>query len=262
MSKSRESTGAGLSAAAAQVDGLPRTAGAALTEGLEVHQLTKTYVSGEREIRVLDRLSLSMGPGQNAAIVGPSGCGKSTFLYVLGTLETPTSGSVEIAGCRPFELNAEALAAFRNRTIGFVFQDHHLLPQLSVRENVLLPALALGSISDDQAARAEQLIERVGLSQRLNQRPGQLSGGERQRAAVARALLLRPRLILADEPTGSLDEANSDKISQLLLEMQAESGSMLLCVTHNPNLANRFQQTLTLRHGRFSEDAGASETGG
>ncbi len=220
--------------------------------GVRASDLTKTYGSGDRSINVLDRLSLELSPGQNAAIVGPSGCGKSTLLYLLGTLETPTSGTIEISGCQPFELPPTELSAFRNRTIGFVFQDHHLLPQLSVRENVLLPALATGSVQPEYYARAEQLLDRVGLSHRINQLPGQLSGGERQRVAVARAILLQPALILADEPTGSLDEANSARIADLLLEIQKESGSMMLCVTHNPELASRFQQTLTLSNGRFA----------
>lgn len=229
------------------------TSGSAASGGVRVEQLCKTYRSGTQSLTILDHLDLDLAAGQNAAIVGPSGCGKSTLLYVLGTLETPTSGAVEIGGQRPFDLSPEALAAFRNRAIGFVFQDHHLLPQLTVRENVLLPALASGSVETAQEQRADALIERVGLNARRNQLPGQLSGGERQRVAVARALLLQPILILADEPTGSLDEANAKIVADLLLEMQRESGSLLLCVTHNLELAARFERTLTLNQGRFTQ---------
>jgi len=230
----------------------PSPRASAPSGGVRVQQLCKTYVSGSQTLTVLDRLDLELAAGQNAAIVGPSGCGKSTLLYLLGTLETPTSGLVEIGGQRPFDLPPPQLAAFRNRAIGFVFQDHHLLPQLTVRENVLLPALATGTLQAAQEQRADALIERVGLNARRDQLPGQLSGGERQRVAVARALLLQPILILADEPTGSLDEANAKVVADLLLEMQREAGSLLLCVTHNLELAARFERTLTLNQGRFA----------
>lgn len=225
--------------------------------GLTVRQLVKSYPSGEQTLTVLDGLSLTLSPGENAAIVGPSGCGKSTLLYILGTLEPPTSGQVEIAGQRPFELPAADLPTFRNRTIGFIFQEHHLMPQLSVRENVLLPGLAAGALTDELRTRADALIDRVGLGHRRDHLPGRLSGGERQRVAVARALLLSPPLLLADEPTGSLDEANSERIAALLLEMQQENGSMLLCVTHNLVMAQQFQKTLHLSQGRF-QTPGAS----
>ncbi len=227
--------------------------------GLRVQNLCKSYRSGDQTIMILHDLCLELRPGENAAIVGPSGCGKSTLLYLLGTLEKPDSGTVEIAGQRPHELSSLAAAAFRNRSIGFVFQDHHLLPQLTVRENVLLPALALGAIQASDEKQADTLIERVGLGHRSRQFPAKLSGGERQRVAVARALLLRPALILADEPTGSLDEANADAITNLMLEMQRESGSMMLCVTHNPVLATRYQRTLTLRQGRFDAELSPSD---
>jgi lipoprotein-releasing system ATP-binding protein len=236
----------------------PRSSSTPLSVGLNVHDLSKSYPSGDRSIAVLDHLSLQLRPGENAAIVGPSGCGKSTLLYLLGTLEQPDSGTIEIAGHRPHELSPVEAAAFRNRSIGFVFQDHHLLPQLTVLENVLLPALATGAIGTADQQRAEWLIERVGLSHRRRHFPGKLSGGERQRVAVARSLLLQPALILADEPTGSLDESNAAAITELMLEMQREAGSMLLCVTHNPSLAERFQRTLTLNQGRFSDSGAAA----
>ncbi len=230
------------------------SAGARST-GLRVSGLCKSYRSGDQSIAILNDLSLELQPGENAAIVGPSGCGKSTLLYLLGTLEQPDSGTIELDGQRPHELASIEAAAFRNRSIGFVFQDHHLLPQLTVRENVLLPALALGAIHAEDEQRADDLIKRVGLDHRRRHFPGKLSGGERQRVAVARSLLLRPALILADEPTGSLDEANADAITNLMLEMQRESGSMLLCVTHNPVLARQFQRILTLNQGRFVSPA-------
>lgn len=225
--------------------------------GLRVHKLCKSYRSGEQSIAILNDLCLELQPGDNAAIVGPSGCGKSTLLYLLGTLEQPDSGTIELAGQRPHDLTALETAAFRNRSIGFVFQDHHLLPQLTVRENVLLPALALGAVEPADEERADLLIKRVGLVHRIQQFPGKLSGGERQRVAVARALLMRPALLLADEPTGSLDEANAESVTNLMLEMQQEAGSMMLCVTHNPALAQRFQCTLTLNQGRFAPLDGA-----
>lgn len=200
---------------------------------------------------ILRDLCLELQAGENAAIVGPSGCGKSTLLYLLGTLEHPDSGTIEIDGQQPHRMSALEAAKFRNQSIGFVFQEHHLLPQLTVRENILLPGLALGPIAASTEQRADFLIQRIGLDHRRRHFPGKLSGGERQRVAVARALLLQPALILADEPTGSLDEANAESITNLLLEMQQEAGSMMLCVTHNPSLAARFQRTLTLRHGRF-----------
>ncbi len=226
--------------------------------GLRVHNLCKSYHSGEQTISILNDLCLELKPGENAAIVGPSGCGKSTLLYLLGTLEQPDSGTIELVGQKPQELNADAAAAFRNRSIGFVFQDHHLLPQLTVRENVLLPALAMRAVQSADEQRADALIQRVGLEHRSRQFPGKLSGGERQRVAVARALLLRPAMILADEPTGSLDEANAEAVTNLMLEMQQEAGSMLLCVTHSPALAKRFQRKLTLHQGRFVSLSDAS----
>ncbi len=213
--------------------------------------LVKTYSNGEQVATILNGISFSLSGGENAAIVGPSGCGKSTLLYILGTLEVPTSGTVQLGGTFPFDLSNQHLAAFRNKSIGFVFQDHHLMPQLTVRENVLLPALAHGELTDAIKERADLLIEQIGMSHRTDQIPARLSGGERQRVAVARAMLLKPDLILADEPTGSLDEANSEKVADLLLDLQAKESSMLLCVTHSPSLADRFQKTMRLHQGQI-----------
>src|SRR5207253_4264054 len=175
--------------------------------------------------------------GENAAILGPSGSGKSTLLSILGTLEPPTSGSVFLAGKNPFALDEAELAAFRRESIGFVFQDHHLLPQCTVLENVLVPFLADGSATQDDVQRAADLLGRVGLAERLTHRPAELSGGERQRVAIARALVRGPTLLLADEPTGNLDRTTARSIAELLLELQTEQNTILVVVTHSEILA-------------------------
>jgi lipoprotein-releasing system ATP-binding protein len=185
------------------------------------------------------------------AIVGPSGSGKSTLLQILGTLDHPNSGTVSINGVDPFELDENALAQFRNQHIGFVFQDHHLLPQLSVLENVLVPALALGKTSTDQVSRAHELIESVGLADRDDHLPSELSGGERERVAIARSLLMNPSLILADEPTGNLDRATAESISELLLKLQQASGAILIAVTHSDALANAMKERKKLVDGQL-----------
>lgn len=220
---------------------------------LEVTELTKSFNSGDQKVEILKGISFQMHGGQNAAIVGPSGCGKSTLLYILGALETPSSGTVQLGQQDPFQLSGPALAKFRNQSIGFIFQDHHLLPQLTVQENVLLPALASGEVTSEIKQRSLSLIEQIGLAHRIDSLPAKLSGGERQRVAVARAMLLKPLLLLADEPTGSLDEGNSGKVAELMLQMQQQEGSMLLCVTHSPALAARFQSTMRLHDGKIVE---------
>ena len=187
------------------------------------------------------------------AVTGPSGSGKSTLLHLIGTLDEPTGGSLEVDGADPFALGETDLARFRNDVIGFVFQDHHLLPQLDVLENVLLPTLAFGAPGDDDEERARDLIERVGLSHRLGHRPGQLSGGERQRAAVARALIRRPRLLLCDEPTGGLDRTTAGAVADLLFELHRQEGALLLLATHHEGLAGRCDRVLELRDGRCFE---------
>lgn len=171
--------------------------------------------------------------------MGPSGSGKSTLLYILGALEPPTAGSVTLDGTNPFSLPPKHLAAFRNKEVGFVFQDHCLLPQCSVLENVLVPTI-VGAADAGSGAHARQLVEQVGLSHRLGHLPGQLSGGEKQRAALARALVRRPRLLLCDEPTGNLDRASADSVATLLLELQQKQPTILVVVTHSLDLAARF----------------------
>ena len=188
---------------------------------------------------MLSDVSLTFAPGDAAAIMGPSGSGKSTLLYILGALEPPTTGTVTLGGVNPFGLPPGPLAAFRNKEIGFVFQDHCLLPQCSVLENVLVPTL-VGTTDSSSDAHARKLVEQVGLSHRLTHVPGQLSGGEKQRVALARALVRRPRLLLCDEPTGNLDRAAADSVAALLFELQEQQKAMLIVVTHSVDLAARF----------------------
>jgi lipoprotein-releasing system ATP-binding protein len=218
---------------------------------LIVNELTREFPTRSEPLVVLRGCSLALEAGENAAIVGPSGSGKSTFLYIVGTLDRPTAGAVRLAGQDPFTFNEPRLAAFRNERIGFVFQDHHLLPQCSVLENVLIPALATGGVTTELVTRARDLLSRVGLSARLDHRPAELSGGERQRAAVARALLRKPRLVLADEPTGNLDRTSAAVIGDLLLDMQQQEGTMLIVVTHSLELARRFGRQYELDDGRL-----------
>jgi lipoprotein-releasing system ATP-binding protein len=196
---------------------------------------------------------LELSRGQNLAIVGPSGSGKSTLLNIIGTLDTPTEGSVTLAGCDPFTLSEPELARFRNQQIGFVFQDHHLLPQCSVLENVLLPTIAAGTPGPEVFDRARMLLGRVGLSERLDHLPAELSGGERQRVAIARALICRPALLLADEPTGNLDRATAHTIGDLLLELQRLEGTMMIVVTHSGELAQRMARQLEINEGTLEK---------
>ncbi len=206
---------------------------------LTVSHLTKDYTTAAGPLRILDDVSLSLGAGESAAIMGPSGSGKSTLLYLLGALDRPSSGTVKLDGEDPFTLDDAGLASFRNRRIGFVFQDHALLPQCSVLENVLIPTL-VGERDPGAADRARQLLGRVGLSDRIDHRPSQLSGGERQRAAIARALIRQPQLLLCDEPTGNLDQASTDAVADLLFELHAAQKTVMVVVTHSAALAARF----------------------
>jgi len=204
---------------------------------LEVENLSKSFAAAAGPVPVLQHVSLTLEPGSRMAIMGPSGSGKSTLLSIIGALEEPSEGHVRLDGIDPFAGDAAARAAFRNRRIGFVFQEHHLLAGCTALDNVVVPALATGRVPRETIARGTRLLERVGLSGRLHHRPGELSGGERQRVAVARALVLAPRLILADEPTGQLDSTSAAEVADLLVELAAESGGMLAVVTHAESLA-------------------------
>jgi lipoprotein-releasing system ATP-binding protein len=206
---------------------------------LRVTDLTKAYPTARGPLTVLRDVSFALAPGEAAAVMGPSGSGKSSLLYVLGALEPPTSGTVTLDGRNPFELAAPELAAFRNRSIGFVFQDHCLLPQCTVMENVLVPTL-VASDGTDSVNRARELIAQVGLADRIEHRPAELSGGERQRVALARALIRQPRLLLCDEPTGNLDRTSAETVATLLLDLQHRQQSTLIVVTHSTALAERF----------------------
>jgi lipoprotein-releasing system ATP-binding protein len=206
---------------------------------LTVQGLSKSYPSPAGDVQVLSAVSLSLAPGDAAAIMGPSGSGKSSLLYILGALEPPTTGTVTLDGRNPYTLSPKDLAAFRNKEIGFVFQDHCLLPQCSVLENVLVPAL-VGAADAGIDAHARTLVEQVGLGHRVTHLPGQLSGGEKQRVALARALVRRPRLLLCDEPTGNLDRASAEAVASLLFDLQRTQQAMLIVVTHSAELAARF----------------------
>jgi lipoprotein-releasing system ATP-binding protein len=218
---------------------------------LAVENVTKEFPTRGDPLVVLRGVSLELAGGENVAIVGPSGSGKSTLLNVIGTLDAPTSGRITLDGEDPARLDEPALARFRNRNIGFVFQDHHLLPQCSVLENVLVPTIAAGPTRRKTYQRAETLLDRVGLAKRLEHRPAELSGGERQRVSLARALINRPLLVLADEPTGNLDRTTAERVADLLLDLQQQEGTMLILVTHSVRLAERMSRTLELDEGRL-----------
>jgi lipoprotein-releasing system ATP-binding protein len=221
---------------------------------LILQNLAKSYPTRSGELAVLRDVSLTLQAGEALAILGPSGSGKSTLLYLLGTLERPTSGTYKLGDREPFALGDAELAHFRNRSIGFVFQDHHLLPQCSVLENVLIPTLAGGGESHE--SRARELLERVGLSERLDHRPAELSGGERQRVAVARALIHKPLLLLADEPTGNLDRKIAQSVGALLLEMHQQEKTMLIVVTHSPELARTLPRQMEMLDGALASWSG------
>jgi len=206
---------------------------------LQVSNVSKVYPTPRGPLSVLSGVSLTLSPGEAAAITGPSGSGKSSLLYILGALEPPSSGTVTLGGRDPFALSAEGLAKFRNAEIGFVFQDHCLLPQCSVLENVLIPTL-VGETGDDDLARARSLVEQVGLADRIDHRPGELSGGEKQRVAVARALVRQPKLVLCDEPTGNLDQVSASKVASLLFDLHLRQQNILIVVTHSDRLASQF----------------------
>ncbi|HUF48397.1 MAG TPA: ABC transporter ATP-binding protein [Vicinamibacterales bacterium] len=224
------------------------------TPVLIVDHLSKHYATPRGPLAILDDVSFTLEPGQSLAVMGPSGSGKSTLLYTLGVLEPPTSGTVTINAQNPFDLGEREQAAFRGRTIGFVFQDHLLLPQLSALDNVLVPTLATRPASPAElVARARQLLGDVGLGARLDHRPGELSGGERQRVAIARALVHRPALVLCDEPTGNLDRTAAEAVADLLVALHTEQQTMLVAVTHSPTFAARFGRRTEIADRRLHD---------
>ncbi|MGA3078824.1 MAG: ABC transporter ATP-binding protein [Bryobacteraceae bacterium] len=225
---------------------------------LDVSQIAKTYPTPRGPLSILSGVSFRLDRGDAAAIMGPSGAGKSTLLYILGGLEQPTSGTVVLDGRDPYALSEKKLAAFRNQSIGFIFQDHCLLPQCSVLENVLVPTLVsapsrsrLGTSRVGTEQRARDLLAQVGLSDRLDHRPAELSGGEKQRVALARALICKPLLLLCDEPTGNLDQASADVVASLLLELHQRQETILIVVTHSAELAARFPLRYELRNANL-----------
>jgi lipoprotein-releasing system ATP-binding protein len=217
---------------------------------IQVQQLFKSYENGPKRVEVLKGIDLSFIPGERGAIVGASGVGKTTLLHILGTLDRPTSGKVLYEGEEVFALNERALALFRNREIGFVFQFHHLLPEFSALENTMVPCLIQGIPKKEAALRAESILTLVGLKDRLSHKPGELSGGEQQRVAVARAIVLEPKVLLADEPTGNLDTKTGESVFDLLQEINRVKGVTLIVVTHNLTLANKLSRQIHLIDGK------------
>ena len=219
---------------------------------IQVSQLFKTYGNGDKRVEVLKGIDLAVSQGERVAIVGASGVGKTTLLHILGTLDRPTSGRVLYQGEDVFTRDERTLAIFRNREIGFVFQFHHLLPEFSALENTLMPCLIQGLSKQEATSRAEAILIAVGLKDRLLHKPGELSGGEQQRVAVARAVVLEPKVLLADEPTGNLDTLTGESVFDLLQELNQANGLTLVVVTHNPALASRMSRQIHLIDGRVS----------
>ncbi len=218
---------------------------------IEIRQLTKSFNSSQRRVEVLRGIDLAVGLGERLAVVGASGAGKTTLMHILGALDQPSGGQVLIEGTDLFSLRGPALDAFRNRTVGFVFQFHQLLPEFSALENVMMPSLIARSSRGEAAGRATELLREVGLEHRLDHKPGELSGGEQQRVAIARALIMSPRLLLADEPTGNLDSRTSESIYRLLQELHRRHGLTMLVVTHSETLANRLDRIVHMEDGRI-----------
>ena len=222
---------------------------------VDVQQLSRTYTLGIESLHVLKGVSFTVRAGERVAIVGKSGAGKSTLLHLLGTLDRPSGGNVSIGGLPVFARTGGELARFRNETLGFIFQFHHLLPEFSALENVMMPAIIARRPKAEAESRAREVLEVVGLTPRLEHRPGELSGGERQRVAVARAIVMRPSIILADEPTGNLDAKTGGAIHELLVKLNEERGMSLITVTHNPDLARRMHRQIRLVDGVATEEA-------
>ena len=219
---------------------------------INLQQIAKVYSTAAGQLPVLEAVDLMIVPDDRVSIVGPSGSGKSTLLHILGLLDTPTSGKMEFDGQWPLELDEAAQARFRNEKIGFIFQDHCLLPQCTVLENVLAPTL-VGKSDPAAKERAQELLRRVGLTSRLQHRPAELSGGEKQRVAIARALIRQPKLLLCDEPTGNLDERTAAEVTDLLLELQHEAGNIIVVVTHSKTLAQRMDRQFAMVNRRLEE---------
>ncbi len=226
----------------------------AVSHLVEIRELHKTYTHMGKDLEVLRGIDVDLDEGEIAAIVGPSGAGKSTFLHIVGTLDLPTRGRVNVAGVDVMKLSSASLADLRNRTVGFVFQFHHLLPEFTALENVMMPGLIAGMGRRELESKAERLLEEVGLSKRATHRPGELSGGEQQRVALARALVLGPKLLLADEPTGNLDSATSAAIHSLFFQMNERHGTTIVIVTHNNELAASMPRVITLKDGKLHSD--------
>ena len=218
---------------------------------LSAHHLSKRYPTPAGELTVLRDVTLSLDAGESACVMGPSGSGKSTLLYILGGLEPPTSGTVQLDGADPYSLQPDQLAAFRNRDVGFVLQDHCLLPQCTVLENVLVPTL-VGAADTTASERAKVLLQMVGLGERLDHRPAELSGGEKQRAAIARALIRNPRLILCDEPTGNLDAETAATVADLLISLHEKQKGIMILVTHSEALGSRFSRRWKMNRGELA----------
>ena len=223
---------------------------------LRLEDIRKSFDTGRDRLHVLSGVNLTVGEGEIVAIIGPSGVGKSTLLHIMGALDVPTSGKVYVGDTDVFAMSEAARAAFRNRTVGFVFQFHHLLRELTALENVMMPCLVGGMDRDEAASRAEELLAAVRLSGRADHRPGELSGGEEQRAAVARALAARPLVVLADEPSGNLDRASSDELHDLIWGLRESIGQTFVIVTHNPDLFERADRVVVLKEGLATEREG------
>ncbi|GLS84165.1 lipoprotein-releasing ABC transporter ATP-binding protein LolD [Paraferrimonas haliotis] len=220
---------------------------------LSVRQVNKAYVDGDTSTQVLNGVDLTLQAGESLAIVGSSGSGKSTLMHILGTLDKPDSGQVQLDGNSLFDLSSTQQAKVRNQQMGFIYQFHHLLPEFSALENVAMPALIASVKRPEALARAESLLNKVGLSHRLKHFPSELSGGERQRVAIARALINRPRLVLADEPTGNLDADSGEAVYQMMRELAAQAGTAFVVVTHDQALAKRLDRVVHMQHGQLQE---------